>query len=236
MLHDLTNVVLRRLAVGLVLLAWAAASAGEITVSGSGTVWAEPDQATVDLGWSGVEPEVGAAVQRADAAVAAIRAALATLGIEPADVRTTGYAVWREERWDERGEPRLAGYRVTHTLQVVVRDAAALGRVVTAATDAGANQVNGVAYAIADTVALEAEARAAAFAKARERAEQLAALAGVGLGTATSILELGPAAVAPGPYDAAYAPAMGYGGDAVPVTGGRHAVEVVLRVTFATVE
>jgi uncharacterized protein len=204
------------------------ALAAEITVHGTGTVWTEPDQATLEVGWTGVEPDVAAAVAQADAAVLAIRDALAELGIDPLDVRTTAYSIWREERWDDSGEPRLAGYRVHHALQVLVRDVDAIGVAIAAATDAGANQIGGVAFSVADPHTLETEARAAAFAAARARAVELADLMNVALGRATLVEEVDPTAVFPmGVMD-------GRGGPGAPIATGRYAVEVTVRVTFAT--
>lgn len=212
-------------------LSLAVALAGEITVTGTGVVWAEPDQATVEVGWSGVAEEAGAAVTQADEAIVAIRTALEEVGIDPLDVRTTGYFVWPEERWNEQGESRLVGFRVTHSLQVIVRDVDALGRVIGAATDAGANQVGGVSFTVADPGALEGEARAAAFAAAHARAAELADLAGQTLAEATAIEELTRGA--PAAMEMALSREGDMGG-AAPVTAGRHAVEVVLEVTFAT--
>jgi uncharacterized protein len=206
-----------------------AALAAEIAVHGTGTVWTEPDQATLEVGWSGVEAEVAAAVAQADAAITAIRAALEAVGIDPLDVRTTGFSIWREERWDETGEPRLVGFRVHHGLQVLIRDVEALGRTIAAATDAGANQIGGIGFTVADPHALETEARAAAFAAARARAIELADLMGVQLGRATVVEELDPSGVHP----LAFQDGRGAGG---PIAPGRYAVEVTVRVTFATSE
>jgi uncharacterized protein len=205
------------------------ALAAEITVHGTGTVWTEPDQATLEVGWSGVEDEVAAAVAQADAAITAIREALEGLGIDPLDIRTTGYAIWREERWDETGEPRLVGYRVHHGLQVLIRDVDAIGRTIAAATDAGANQIGGIGFTVADPHALETGARTAAFAAARARATELADLMGVTLGRATAVEELDPSAV----YPLAYMDGRG-GGE--PIAPGRYAVAVTVRVTFETLD
>jgi len=204
--------------------------AGVITVSGSGVVWAEPDQAVIEVGWSGVDAEVGTAVAAADGAITAIRAAIEAAGVDPLDVRTSGFFVWREERWDEGGEPRLAGYRVTHSLQVVVRDIDAVAVLITAATDAGANQVGGISFTVADRQALEGEARAAAFAAARQRALELADLAGLRLGAVTAVEELSRG------VPAAMEAMLDMGGLGGAPAGGRHAVEVVVRVTFAAAE
>ena len=198
-----------------------------ITVTGVGVVWAEPDQAAVEVGWTGVEALAGEAVTRASAAIGAIREALERLGIAAHDTRTTGYFVWREERWDERGEPHVLGYRVSHNLQVVVRDVDQVGEVITAATAAGANQVGGITFTVADRRAPEAEARGLAVAAARDRASQLAELSGLTLGAALGIEEIGPR------VPAALEAAMDVGGVGGPqVAAGRHAVEVVVRITF----
>jgi uncharacterized protein len=204
------------------------ALAAEITVDGTGVVWTDPDQVRLELGYTGVEAEVGTAVTQGDAAVAAIHAALAALGIDPLDVRTTGYAIWREERWDETGDPRLVGYRVHHGLQVLLRDVGLLGPVIAAATDAGANQIGGITFTVADSRALESEARAAAFAAARARAGELADLAGTVLGHVTSVEEITRSPLYPTGY------AMDGRGGETSVAPGRYAVEVVVRVTFAT--
>lgn len=198
-----------------------------ITVSGTGVVWAEPDQAVVEVGWTGVEVLAGEAVARASDAIEAIRAALAGLGIAAHDTRTTSYFVWREERWDERGEPHLLGYRVSHSLQVVVRDVDRVGDVITIATAAGANQVGGITFTVADRHALEAEARGLAVDAARDRAIQLADLNGLVLGAALGIEEVGPRGAE------AFEGALDMGGlGGAQIAAGRHAVEVVVRITF----
>lgn len=209
----------------------AAGRTGAITVTGTGVVWAEPDQAVVELGWSGVDADVGAAVAEGNDVIAAVRDAAEALGVDALDIRTTGFHVWREERWDERGEPRMVGFRVNHMLQVVLRDVDLVGELIAAATAAGANQVGGIAFTVADRHGLEHEARAQAFASARQRAEQLAELAGQTLGLATEVEELSLGA--PGIMETML-DTGGRGG--VPVAAGRHAVEIVVRVTFAAGE
>jgi uncharacterized protein len=202
-----------------------------ITVNGTGVVWAEPDQAVVELGWSGVDADVGAAVAEGNEVIAAIRDAAVALGVDPLDVRTTGFHVWREERYDDRDGPRLVGFRVSHMLQVVLRDVELVGELIAAATEAGANQVGGIAFTVADRHALEQEARVLAFASARQRAEQLAALAGANLGSAIEIEELSLGA--PGIME----PMLDMGGrGGAPIAAGRHAVEIVVRVSFSMSE
>jgi uncharacterized protein YggE len=80
-------------------------------------------------------------------------------------------------------------YRVSNMVEVTVRDVSKVGAVLKAATDAGANNVWGVSFEIADPHALRAKAREQAIARAKQNAEELAKLAGVTLGEIVSVSE-----------------------------------------------
>ncbi|HEX2875779.1 MAG TPA: SIMPL domain-containing protein [Polyangiaceae bacterium] len=81
-------------------------------------------------------------------------------------------------------------YTATNSVEVTIRNLDAAGKVLSAATGAGANQLYGVRFEIEDPSALQADARKKAVEDARARAEKLAQLAGVKLGPAVSITEL----------------------------------------------
>jgi uncharacterized protein YggE len=80
-------------------------------------------------------------------------------------------------------------YRASNTVSVTIRDLTKIGDVLGAATSAGADQMYGIEFKIEDPSALEVSAREKAVADARERATRLAALSGVKLGRALSIVE-----------------------------------------------
>jgi uncharacterized protein len=207
------------------------ALAGEIAVSAHGVAYGAPDRATLDVGFTTTEADVAEGLAQADAAIRAVRAALEAHGVDPLDVRTTVFSVWREERFEDRQGPTSIVYRVTHHLQVTVRDVDAVGRLLEAATSAGANHVGGVYYEVADAGELEAEARREAFAAARAKAEQIALLAGLTLGRAHFVAE----GVVGGPtvsLERSFAMADGRGG--APVAAGQLGVEVWLEVRFET--
>ena len=92
-----------------------------------------------------------------------------------------------------------------------------LGAVIDALVNAGANEMNGVSFAIRDSDPLLAQARGKAVADARSRAETYAKAAGVDLGNILSISE-GGAVEAPRPivshggYGSARSPKGGAGG------------------------
>jgi uncharacterized protein len=81
-------------------------------------------------------------------------------------------------------------YTATNSVEVTIRNLDAAGKVLSAATGAGANQLHGIRFEIEDPSALQADARKKAVEDARARAERLAQLAGVKLGPAVSITEL----------------------------------------------
>jgi uncharacterized protein YggE len=219
------------LALGFSLGLAVAAAAGSIEVVGIGSAWASPDQVRIELGWSGVAREARDAIAEGDAAVRAIGLAITNSGVAPEDVRTLDYSLWREERWDADGTPRLVGYRVTHTLQVTLRRVEGLAAVIDAASVAGANQIGGISFQVAAREALEQQARAQAFAQAHARASELAALAGITLGSATRIVERATY----DPYQGGRSYAMAVAdsaGDAF--APGQQAVEVTLEVAFET--
>ena len=74
-------------------------------------------------------------------------------------------------------------------VEVTVRDVSKVGAVLKAATDAGANNVWGVPFEIADPHALRAKAREQAIARAKQNAQELARLAGVQLGAIVAVSE-----------------------------------------------
>lgn len=203
-----------------------------ISVSGVGEAFGRPDLATVQVGVSVTNADVGDAVAESNARMEAITAALVEMGVSAGDIQSTNFSVWPEDRYDpQTGQP--TGERVYHvdsTVVAKVRQIDRAGEAIEVALDAGANNVYGLGFSIDDTADLEAQARALAIEDARERAEQLAEEFGVGLGEVVTINEAsyGPPMT--------YSPAvggMGGGGGAPPISEGTLALNVTVNVTYA---
>lgn len=199
-----------------------------IQVTGTGVVHGEPDQATLDLGVTAVSGDVREAMAEVDAVMAAVRDAVVEAGIDPLDVRTTGFSVWREQPIDRDGNPGAERFHVRHAYQVVVRDIGSLGEVLAAAVAAGANDVGGIQFSVADPSALASAARQLAMEDARARAAELATLGGVTLGAPVLISE--PAVGGFAPQAARVAFDAGIGGASIET--GQLAVTVQVQVTF----
>lgn len=180
-------------AVSLTLAAAPAFAAGRISVTGTGSVSAAPDMATLTLGVTTEGEEAAAAMAANSEAMAAVIARLGGLGIAERDMQTSSISLsprWEPPRADET-EPRVNGFVASNMLTVQVRDLAGLGGVIDAVVGDGANTLGGLVFGLADDKAALDEARRGAVSDARARAEVLAAAAGVTLGPVAEIVEGG---------------------------------------------
>lgn len=165
-------------------------SGGGITVVGQGEAFGQPDQANIQIGVETFAEEVAEATSQNEADVESILTALEELGIASADIQTSNYSLWAEQRHGENGPEGISGYRVSNLVSVKVRDIDRVGEVIGAVTAAGANNIHGISFSVADPAGLEAEAREAAISNAREKAASLAELSGVELGDVVAVSEV----------------------------------------------
>jgi uncharacterized protein YggE len=202
-----------------------------ITVAGSGIVIATPDEATLSLGVQTQAATASAAQQDASAAMHKVIASLKAAGVADADLATQEISLQPQVDYGPTGNgpSKVTGYQASQSLGVTVRHLDQTGALIDAAVHAGANQVGGVSFSLADPSTATAKARAAAVADAQQRARTLAQAAGVTLGAPVSINEV--SAPSPIPF-AAPAPAAGSQAS-TPVQAGTTQVEVDIQVAFA---
>lgn len=171
----------------------AAEAPRRIVVTGDASAEAAPDRASFTAGVQAEARGARDALKAASTAMTQVLAALEAAGVAKADLQTSELSV--DPLWDDgdggQRQPQVRGYMASNLVTVRARDLAALGALIDAASEAGANRFMGLSFALADPAAQEAEARAAAVAEARARAEQLASAAGVRLGPVLSITEQG---------------------------------------------
>ena len=165
----------------------AAADRG-ITVQGTGTVSAEPDEAQLSLGVETREDTAEAALAANATRMRAVIAAVKREGAK--DVETE--SVWPPVEY----ENRPAGYVATNTVTASI-GIVGTGDLIDAATAAGANQVSGPTMTIDDEEALYRRALQAAVNQARGRAEVLADATGASLGRVLTVVEGGAAGQPP---------------------------------------
>lgn len=172
-----------------------------ISVSGHGKVILAPDVANVSLGVTVQRDKVSTARDEAARIMQAVIAALRDLGIAEADIKTTQLYV--SPIYDYTGVQRITGYQMSNIISVHVRDLTKLADVIDQSVSAGATDVQGVAFDVADRAAAERDAREAAVRDARARADTLAAAAGV---TITGVASISETTSTPWPwYDRGFA-------------------------------
>ena len=181
------------LALSLATAAPAQDSPALITVTGTATVEAAPDIATLTLGVTTEGATAADALRANSAAVAAVIARLTEAGIEASDLQTSNLSLNPVWGGYESSAPGITGYTAGNVLTVRVRKLDSLGAVLDAAVADGANTLNGLTFGLADPGPVLDQARAAAVADARARAELLAKAAGVRLGRLIAIAEAGGA-------------------------------------------
>jgi uncharacterized protein YggE len=120
-------------------------------------------------------------------------------------------------------------FRASNEVDVTLRDLDHAGQALTAATLAGANEMNGLDLTLDDPKPFEQKARDKAMADARARAEQLAALAGVRLGPVLAIQESSGGATYPHPM----AMMKSATAEAMPVERGEIKITREVQVRYA---
>jgi uncharacterized protein YggE len=202
-----------------------------ITVVGEGKVRVEPDIARINIGVEVVRPTVREATDANNEIIDGVIAALTAAGVAEDDIQTSGFSVFAE-RFGPNGplpEDQVT-YRVTNTVNVIVRNLESVGEVLDASIEAGANNIYGVEFALDDTSAAQAEARRDAIADAQEKAQDLASLTGTSLGRVVSVSEI----VGAQPFFNQFASAaQGLGGGGGPaIQPGQVALTMQLQVVY----
>lgn len=194
-----------------------------ITVTGVGSVTARPDRAEFSFGVETQGETADEALAKNNAAMQKVIDALKGAGVASNDIQTQQVSV--NPRYSNNGQ-QIVGFTATNTVSVKIQDVSKAGSVVEAAVGAGANQVYGPTFSIADQSELYKDALDDAFSDARSKAEALAAVTGVSLGGVINVVEGG--GFVPLPLDAGAAAEA-----APPIEPGLQEIQANLTVTFA---
>lgn len=213
--------MLRPAAILLAAAAASAAQAADVQIASTGpvveigvteTVQVRPDQARVSAGVTTRAQTAVAAMRdnavRMDAVVRRIKA----LGIAERDIQTSGISLNADYRYDDATRQQIfQGYQVTNRVTVLLRDVQRVGPVLDALVEAGANDIGGPDFSVANDTGPRGQARAAAMKRANEQALEYARAAGYS-GVRLLLVTENVGQDAPRPYAAR---------DAIVVTGSR---------------
>lgn len=201
-----------------------------IAVTGEGRTFVAPDIAEISLGiQTGRQSSATEAMRRLSDGMNKVTDAVKKSGIEDKDIRTENFYLNPVYDWTDKGQiPR--GFEASQSLRVKIRDLDKVSEVLTAATNAGANQAGSVTFTVDEPEEKRSEAREEAIEQAKEKAQKLAADLGMRLGKIKGFDE-GGSYGGPVPMMRMDAGMAGGGGGApLPVPTGEQ--EVVVQVTL----
>jgi uncharacterized protein YggE len=133
-----------------------------LSLSAYGETRIAPDQATITMGVSTQAASATGAMKLNRDRMNANIAALKAQGVEAKDIQTSGLNLNPQYTYVQNQPPKPNGYQVSNTVTITVRDLVKLGATVDAVVQAGANEVNGIAFGLSDPQAAEDQARRAA--------------------------------------------------------------------------
>lgn len=155
-------------------------------VSGEGKVVVVPDEATLQLGVTDQGRNLKTVQQSINMKMEQVGKSLKGMGIDEADIKTTGYNVYSD--YQEEGL-----YRAQASVSVKIRDLDKVSEALDLVGTLGLDNVSGPVFGLSDELMEKTtrEAREMAIEKAKNKASELAGLSGMKLGRIVNISEGG---------------------------------------------
>ncbi|MDO8964178.1 MAG: SIMPL domain-containing protein [Coriobacteriia bacterium] len=197
-----------------------------VTAVGTGTGKAAPDTAELSFGVTVSGKTNTAAMDAAGKAGNKIVEALKAGGLDATEIRTDRINLF--PMTDAKGA--TTGYQANVTVRVKTKKIDKVGELTSAATAAGATDISGPDFALADANTARLDAIDKAMADAKARAAAMAKAAGRTLGEVVSVTESGVSQ--PGPMFDSVAAAKGGGVTAPPIEPGQVESQIQLTVVF----
>jgi uncharacterized protein YggE len=201
-----------------------------ISVNGKGDASAVPDVVDIQLGVETIDTDPVEAVSQNTAIMNAVMNVFEKMEISATDIQTVSYSMWVEDIYDQYGQ--ITGekrYHVANQLNIRLRDLTQIGALIEDATDAGATNVSGITFGVADTTELEQTSLDNAIANAREKAESIANEMDVSIGAILNVVEGGfytPSVICYGEKGG-----LG-GGGTVPISQGQFSMTANVQVIY----
>ncbi len=137
-----------------------------VTVSGDARVTAQPDTAIVSISVVTQNRSAIEAQQQNAAQTTAVLNALKRAAGADAEIKTSGYSLTPQRVYKENQPPTITGYEARNSITATIADLTRVGAVIDAATQAGANNIDGISF----TLRRDREARGRALAEATREA------------------------------------------------------------------
>jgi len=201
-----------------------------LSASGTGTASTDPDVVDIQLGVDTVDAEIAVAVDQNANNMDEIMAVFGGMGVDEKDIQTTNYNLWVEEVYDPSGQPTgEKRYHVSNTVSVRLRDLTKIGILIEEATSAGATNVFGISFSVADTTELEQAALENAIENAQGKAEWMASTMDSSLGPVVKVIE---GSFVSQPMMVAAEGIGGGAAESVPISQGQFSITAQVQVMY----
>ncbi len=203
------------------------ASAGTITVTGSGTAQGVPDTLSFQIGVNTTASSAVAALEKNNTQMSALEASLMRSGLAKSDMQTSDLSV--STNTDSAG--RVTGFSVSDTLSVTTHHLKNAGQTLDAAVHAVGNgaQLYGVSFSLSNQSRALAAARAQAMKNAHAAASQIASAGSTSVGHIVKITDQENASSPPIVMSSGFNALKA----AVPLQSGTQTVSVLVTVVYA---
>lgn len=209
-----------------------------ITVSATGSLTFEPDQAFVTFGMDTAARSLADAQRQSNAVMTKVMERLRDQNIEKERIQTSSFTVSPQYKPPPKrpsdvppAPPEIIGYLMSNTMTVEVRNLEKIGRVIEDVLAAGANHFQGLHWALRDEQPARLNALKSAAARAREKAATLSEALGVKLVRVLSVNE-GGHVVRPASHMVRSMAAIGAEGGEPPISPGEIKVEATVTLVY----
>ncbi len=145
-----------------------------LVTSGTASVSAVPDMATLAIEVRVSAKDAAAAKKQVDERVAEYMAFLQKSGVEKKDINAANLSTQPEYEYLKDGKTQLKGYRAVRQVEVTLRQLDKMSPLLDGALKAGLNEIRSVSLGVAEPEEFKNKARTAAINDAIRQAEQLA--------------------------------------------------------------
>lgn len=153
-----------------------------ISITGYAEVSAKPDVAQITISVLSENRDLGVATEDNNTKTNAIVSFLKENGIEDKDIKTSNYNINpRYEYYSDYRNRYLAGYEVTQSLVVKIRNLDSVGEIIAGSSERGSNDISSLSFIIDNDEALKAQAKKQAIDDAKLKASELAKDLGISL-------------------------------------------------------
>ena len=209
------------------------APAHTIMVSAQGKTTATPDLAEVSFSVVTQGKSPADLSNTNNDKMTAVMKFVKSQGIADEDAKTTAYDLQPNYQYDRNTQRNyIVGYTLTQTVEVKIHDLTKVASVLAGLAPLGVNQIGGVNFTFNDPDGITAIARADALAKAKAKAAEMAAEAGMSLGSVVNLSESNYFPMAKVYGMGGYAAAESVAPSLPPISAGTQDITDTVNVTY----